>query len=107
MARDHQDKKAPYSNRRGSDAQPQQHADHCTRAEGQRADEMMRRLEAAGIPATRSNSANFNTDGMAPEGMQNLNSVMAGALPAVFVNGTGKANPSFEEVAAQYKRTKM
>ena len=36
---------------------------------------------------------------MTPEGMARLNSVMAGALPAVFVNGTGKANPSFEEVA--------
>jgi hypothetical protein len=77
---------------------------HCTQAEGLRADEMMRQLEANGIPASRASSANFSTDGMTPEGMQNLNSVMAGALPAVFVKGTGKANPSVEEVIAQYKR---
>ena len=80
---------------------------HCTKAEGQRADQMMRQLQANSIPASRASSANFSTDGMTPEGMQNLNSVMAGALPAVFVNGSGKANPSVEEVIAQYKRTKM
>jgi hypothetical protein len=79
---------------------------NCTKAEGLRADDMMRQLEARGIPASRASSANFSTDGMTPEGIQNLNSVMAGTLPAVFVNGTGKANPSFEEVAAQYERTR-
>ncbi len=79
---------------------------NCSKAEGLRADDMMRRLAESGIPASRANSAHFSTDGMTPGGVQNLNNVMGGALPAVFVNGTGKANPSFDEVAAQYKRTK-
>lgn len=79
---------------------------NCTKAEGLRADEMMRQLEASGIPATRASSANFSGEGITPDVVKNLNSVMAGALPAVFVNGTGKANPSFAEVAAQYTKTK-
>ncbi len=80
---------------------------NCSRADGLRADDMMRRLEAQGIPASRASSANFPADGMSPESVMHMNSVMAGALPAVFVNGTGKANPSVEEVVAQYNRTKM
>ncbi len=81
---------------------------NCSKAEGLRADDMVRRLEKRGIPVARASSANFNTDGMTPNDIHNMNSVMAGgALPAVFVNGTGKANPSFEEVAAQYERSRM
>jgi hypothetical protein len=29
---------------------------------------------------------------------------MAGELPAVFVHGTGKANPSVEDTIAQYRK---
>jgi hypothetical protein len=31
-----------------------------------------------------------------------LNSVMNGELPIVFVNGRGKANPTLEEVIAEF-----
>ncbi len=79
---------------------------NCPKAAGQRADDMMSRLASSGIPATRARDANFSTEGMSPQAIQDLNSVMAGTLPAVFVNGTGKANPSVEEVLAQYRRTK-
>lgn len=79
---------------------------NCPQAAGQRADDLMKRLNAAGIPAIRASEANFNAEGMTPEAVMNMNRVMMGSLPAVFVNGTGKANPSFDEVAAQYKRTR-
>ncbi|MBS7806197.1 hypothetical protein [Variovorax sp. PCZ-1] len=77
---------------------------NCPEAAGQRADEMMRRLTQAGIPAVRASSANFSGSNITPETVGHLNSVMAGELPAVFVLGTGKANPSVEETLAQYSR---
>ncbi len=78
---------------------------NCSAEEGRRADDLMRRLEAAGIPATRASEARIPTDGLTHEDVVRMNSVMMGSLPAVFVNGTGKANPTFDEVAAQFKRT--
>jgi hypothetical protein len=77
---------------------------NCPEAAGQRADEMMRQLTQAGIPAVRASSANFSGSNITPETVAHLNSVMAGELPAVFVHGTGKANPSVEETLAQYSR---
>lgn len=31
--------------------------------------------------------------------------IMEGEIPAVLINGMGKANPTAEEVAAEYERT--
>lgn len=74
----------------------------CPEAAGLRADEMMRRLAQAGIPAVRASSANFSGSNFTADTVAHINSVMAGELPAVFVRGTGKANPSVEETLAQY-----
>ncbi len=76
---------------------------NCPEAAGLRADEMMRKLTEAGIPAVRSSSANFSGSNITPDTVAHINSVMAGELPAVFVHGTGKANPSVEEALTQYR----
>jgi hypothetical protein len=79
---------------------------NCSAGVAQHADDMVRRLQEKGIPAARTNVGDFSADGLSPEEVQNLQRVMEGGIPAVFVNGTGKANPSFEEVVAQYRGTK-
>jgi hypothetical protein len=38
-------------------------------------------------------------------GFRRLNTVMTGELPIVLIDGMGKANPSIEDVVAEYKRT--
>jgi hypothetical protein len=74
---------------------------NCPEEAGVRADEMMRRLAQEGIPAVRASSANFSGENL---NIAQVNSVMAGELPAVFVHGTGKANPSVEDTIAQYRK---
>jgi hypothetical protein len=76
---------------------------NCPEEAGVRADEMMRRLGQEGIPAVRASSANFSGENI---NVTQINSVMAGELPAVFVYGTGKANPSIEDTIAQYRKLK-
>jgi hypothetical protein len=76
---------------------------NCPEEAGVRADEMMRRLAQEGIPAVRASSANFSGENI---NVAQINSVMAGDLPAVFVHGTGKANPSIEDTIAQYRKLK-
>jgi hypothetical protein len=76
---------------------------NCPEDAGQRADELMRRLADKGIPAVRSSSANFNFTNPDATVMAQVQRVMGGEQPIVFVNGTGKANPSFDDVVAQYQ----
>jgi hypothetical protein len=37
--------------------------------------------------------------------MERAVDVLKGEIPAVFINGMGKSNPTAEEVAAEYQRT--
>ncbi len=79
---------------------------NCPKEAGQRADELMRRLADRGIPSVRSSSANFTFPNPDPVVMAQVQRVMGGELPVVFVNGTGKSNPSFDDVAVQYEATR-
>ena len=73
-----------------------------------RADELSRRLTRMGIKNVRSNSYNARVDNATPEqraALKRATDVLNGVIPAVFINGMGKANPTAEEVAGEYRRT--
>lgn len=75
----------------------------------QRADALSERLNRLGIPNVRSASYSVNRNDPSAEqkaGLDRAVGVLNGEIPAVFVNGMAKANPSAEEVAAEYARTK-
>jgi hypothetical protein len=74
----------------------------CPKEGAQRAEALFRELERRNITATRSDSANFDMANPDQVTLQRLNAVMTGELPIVFVNGRGKANPTVNEVLAEY-----
>lgn len=82
---------------------------NCPHEEAQRADALADRLTRMGIPNRRSSS--FSIHIAEPTEEQNAAAkrtadVANGTIPAVFINGMGKSNPTFEEVVAEYQRTK-
>jgi len=68
----------------------------------QQADELAQQLASRNIPAVRAHNVSFTTAVLDPKIGVRLDSVMKGELPIVFVNGRGKANPTIEEVIAEY-----
>lgn len=80
---------------------------NCPSEAAQRADALADRLTQLGIPNVRSAhySARF-IDGQDDAARQGSLAVLNGEIPAVFVHGMGKANPTAEEVAAEYERKK-
>jgi hypothetical protein len=79
-------------------------AKNCSRAEAQRADKLAQDLEAKGIRVDRRDNLSFTMDGDAATN-QNLTTIMNGPLPAVFIDGRAKSNPSLTEVFAELKQT--
>ncbi|MDH4215817.1 MAG: hypothetical protein OEV23_02830 [Gallionella sp.] len=82
---------------------------NCPSDGAQRADSLAGQLEGQQIPVLRSSHYSANSDGFNPERMAGLNravSVLEGEVPAVFVNGMAKSNPTFEEVIAEYQRAR-
>jgi hypothetical protein len=82
---------------------------NCPSDAAQRADALAVRLDRMGIPTQRSNHFSANVTNPSEEETANLNrsaSVLNGEIPAVFINGMAKANPSADEVAAEYRRAK-
>lgn len=82
---------------------------NCPSDEAQRADTLASRLTRAGIPNTRSSSYEANIADPTKEqqaAVQRAVNVINGEVPAVFVNGMAKANPSFDEVVSEYRRTR-
>jgi len=80
---------------------------NCPSAQAKRADAMAAQLTQMGIPIRRSNSYSVAT--VTREQMPMLmrtNAVMTGEIPIVLVNGMAKANPTVDEVAAEYRRDK-
>lgn len=77
----------------------------CPKEGAQRAEALFTELERRNITATRSDSANFDMPNPDQASLQRLNAVMTGELPIVFVNGRGKANPTVDEVLAEYGNT--
>lgn len=80
-------------------------AENCLKEDGQRADRLADELSRHNVPHTRAHSANFDLPEPDPAVLNRLDSVMKGSLPIVFVNGRGKANPTFEEVLSEYNNS--
>jgi len=75
---------------------------NCPSEVAQQADGMARELTMRGIPAQRVHDVSFTSTDPDPRIGRRLNQVMNGQLPIVFVNGRGKANPTLDQVVAEY-----
>lgn len=83
--------------------------ENCPSEDAQRAASLADRLESLGIPVQRSNHFSSEVSNPTADQRDRLNRAVAvinGEVPAVFVNGMAKSNPSLEEVVAQYKGAK-
>jgi hypothetical protein len=81
---------------------------NCPSAAAKRADLLASQLANMGIPVSRSNSFSLRIGNPSDDekaSMERAASVLRGEIPAVFINGMGKANPSAEEVATVYRQT--
>ena len=78
---------------------------NCPSDGAKRADALSSRLRELGIPNIRSSqySVSSLTQGNR-EGVKRAFAVMNGQIPAVMLNGRGKANPTADEVATEYRR---
>jgi len=80
--------------------------ENCPSEKAQQADDLAQQLASRNIPSVRSHDVSFSSSDMDPAIGVRLNSVMNGELPIVFVNGRGKANPTLEEIIAEYGATR-
>jgi len=71
----------------------------------QQADELAQHLSSRNIPTVRTHNVSFASAVLDPKVGVRLDSVMKGELPIVFVNGRGKANPTIEQIIAEYGAT--
>ncbi len=77
--------------------------ENCPSAMAQRADSLAYSLSNKGIPFTRASRAGFTfTENPSRVLFDKIDSVMGGEGPVVFVRGRAKANPTLEEVVAEY-----
>ena len=74
----------------------------CSREEARRAEQLAADLGRNGVRVQQTNRISFTGFDPAEEGR--IQSVMNGGVPIVFVNGKGKANPTFNEVMAEVGR---
>lgn len=82
---------------------------HCSSEEAQRADSLAAELQGRRIPVARSSQYSASSNGSDAAGQANIKravSVLNGQVPAVFVKGMAKSNPSADEVIAEYQRTR-
>ncbi|RYF17177.1 MAG: hypothetical protein EOO30_08425 [Comamonadaceae bacterium] len=82
---------------------------HCSSEEAQRAESLAGELERLRIPVLRSSQYSATSDGSDSTRQANVKravTVLNGEVPAVFVNGRAKANPSADEVIAEYQRAR-
>ncbi|MGH8060836.1 MAG: hypothetical protein ACREO7_02360 [Pseudoxanthomonas sp.] len=75
---------------------------NCPSDAAQRAEALARHLSAQGVPYVRSENAQFGSLASQDE-VSKVMAVMNGPVPVVFVNGKAKANPTPEEVVAEYR----
>jgi hypothetical protein len=77
---------------------------NCPSAGAKRADALVARLNALGIPNVRTNQYAISTTTRDMQsGIKHAAAVMNGEIPAVMINGRGKANPTADEVAMEYR----
>jgi hypothetical protein len=77
--------------------------ENCPSKKARRADELAHQLNAGGVPAVRTHHVSFVSPEKSPALYANLNTVMDGDLPIVFVKGRGKGNPSFDQILSEYR----
>lgn len=81
----------------------------CPSEAAQRADALASELTRRGIPNERSSSFSLSMDNPSAEQRAAIDravAVLNGEIPAVFINGMGKSNPSADDVAAEFQRTR-
>jgi hypothetical protein len=80
---------------------------NCPSLAAKRADSLAQQLTRMGIPNSRGNSFSLRVSNPSAEvqaDMKRAGEILQGEIPAVFINGMGKANPSAEEVAAIFHK---
>lgn len=73
----------------------------------QRTEALVENLKHDGIPVVRANGADFQPASLAgtPEGTEdNVNRLLSGKLPLVFINGRAKGNATLSEVEAEFNK---
>lgn len=78
---------------------------NCPSAAAQRARELSRELAARDVPHAQLEGAHFALS--SAEEASAVNRVMEGTVPIVIVHGRAKANPSLDEVLAEYEATRQ
>ncbi len=81
---------------------------NCPREGAQRANALTEKLTSLGIPNVKTDHYGSQVFEPTPEieaSFKRLNVLMKGEIPIVMINGMGKANPSAEEVVAEFRRT--
>ncbi|TDU32444.1 hypothetical protein DFR24_1841 [Panacagrimonas perspica] len=81
---------------------------NCPREGAQRAKALAQSLADRGIPVVKTDhyaAQAFEPNPETEAAFKRLNVVMTGEIPIVLVNGMGKANPSADEVGAEFRRT--
>lgn len=78
---------------------------NCPSAAAQRARELSRELAARDVPHAQLEEAHFALSSAAEASA--VNRVMEGTVPIVIVHGRAKANPSLDEVLAEYEATRQ
>lgn len=81
--------------------------DNCPADGAQRAEALAGRLREHGIPIARSSAFNFNFTDAPPGAVDRILDVGRGDVPIVFVGGKVKANPTLEEVLAEFAATRL
>ncbi len=76
--------------------------ENCPEDAGRRADALAEQLGRSGVPVSRLSHVSFTMTDADPSTVQRINSVMTGTIPIVVVRGRAKANPSLDEVLAEY-----
>jgi len=80
--------------------------ENCPKEDAQRSDALAQQLVQRNIPSVRTHDVSFTSSDPDPGIGARLNSVMNGELPIVIVKGKGKANPTLDEVIAEYGATR-
>jgi hypothetical protein len=80
-------------------------AEDCPHEDAQRADRLADDLSRNGLPVVRTHSVGFDIPNGGQADLDNINRVMTGQLPVVFVRGRAKANPTLDEVVAEFRST--
>jgi hypothetical protein len=76
--------------------------ENCPEDAGRRADALADSLGRSGVPVSRLSHVSFTMTDADPSSVQRINAAMTGTIPIVVVRGRAKANPSLDEVLAEY-----